>query len=363
MVNENNKLTYENQVAIQQVGSDKPTKKIYRGYLFALILLILLVGIIGGGYILWKELQANKARPATTVNNIQTQPELTSKSIAAIEKEIKKLQKKQSDQSDILTSLYRNTRGGNGNWVIAEIEYLLAIAMHKLMLEKDVALALAAMETADLKLRNLRSPRLLPVRKQLAANMNQLRAINHTDISGMAVYLAQMGELSAQLPLKLGMIKKENTAILSDENQLNDELDTEPLWKRFPRIFWQEIKSLVIIKRSDELRQAFLLPDEEYFLYQNLRMQLENARLSVLRADSENFSASIVLIQSWLRKYFDTNDSAVINIIETLDKMQIIELVPQLPDISASMENLRTYLRGVTSATVNTQNISKERNK
>jgi uroporphyrin-3 C-methyltransferase len=103
-----------------------------------------------------------------------------------------------------------------------------------------------------------------------------------------------------------------------------------------------------------------LLPGEEYFLTQNLRLELESARLSVLRADTGNLRASIVLIKSWLRQYFDTRDSAVINVMETLDQMQLIELKPALPDISSSVETLRAYLRGTANEEMSVEEPSVE---
>ncbi|MEE9575237.1 MAG: uroporphyrinogen-III C-methyltransferase, partial [Gammaproteobacteria bacterium] len=112
-----------------------------------------------------------------------------------------------------------------------------------------------------------------------------------------------------------------------------------------PKILWQEIKSLVVIKRSGEVKQALLLPGEEYYLYQNLRLELESARQSVLRSDSLNLRSSIDLILTWTRRYFDTSNSAVINVMETLDKMRSVELKPELPDISSSLESLRAYIR------------------
>jgi len=283
-------------------------------------------------------------------NNVQLQSGLTTGNIAAMDDAIKQLQQKQSEQSDALASLYRDKQGDNEDWAIAEVEYLLIIAMHRLLLEGNVITALAAMEAADLRLKGLGDPGLLPVRQQLVADMNQLRAVNHADIAGMAIYLAELVDLAADLPLHSEAITKENAALTADENQIDDGLAADPIWKRIPRLLWQEIKSLIVIKRTEEVEQALLLPGEEYFLTQNLRLELESARLSVLRADSGNLRASVVLIQSWLRQYFDTNDSAVINVMETLDQMQAIELQPALPDISSSVETLRAYLRGVANS-------------
>lgn len=334
----------------EEIAPDKTTEKRCHSRSFALIFLILIGGLTGGGYYLWKELQQIRTDLAAMEHNIQAQSGLTTGNIAAMEEAIRQLQQKQGEQSNALASLYRDIQGNNEDWAIAEVEYLLIIAMHRLLLEEDVMMALAAMEAADLRLKNLGDPELLPVRQQLATDMNQLRAVNQADIAGMAIYLAELVDLSADLPLKLEVISEANVAPSTDENQIDDKFSADPFWKRLPRIIWLEIKSWVAIKRTGDVNQALLLPSEEYFLTLNLRLELENARLSVLRADTGNLRASVVLIQSWLRQYFDTNDSAVINVMETLDRMQAIELKPALPDISSSVESLRAYLRGVANS-------------
>jgi uroporphyrin-3 C-methyltransferase len=349
----------------EQIASDKTTKKKCRGRSFALIFLILIGGLIVGGVYLWKELQQTRSDLAELGNNAQAQEQaqagLSSENIAvmaAMEDAIKQLGQKQSQQSDALASLYRDIQGDNEDWAIAEVEYLLIIAMHRLILEDNVISALAAMEAADLRLKNLGDPGLLPVRQQLVSDMNQLRAVNHADIAGMAIYLAELVDLAADLPLNSEVITK--AALSADEDQIDEGLAAEPFWKKIPRLLWQEIKSLVVIKRTGEAKQALLLPGEEYFLTQNLRLELESARLSVLSADTGNLRASIVLIQSWLRQYFDTRDSAVINLMETLDQMQLIELKPALPDISSSVETLRAYLRGTANEEMSVEEPSVE---
>ena len=343
----------ENQIEDPTGNADeKNTKKTCRGRSFALVFLILIGGLMGGGIYLWNELQQTRADLVEVGDIAQAQSSLRAGNIAAIDDAIKQLERKQSEQSDALASLYRDKQGNNEDWALAEVEYLLIIAMHRLLLEEDVMTALAAMEAADLRLKGLGDPGLLPVRKQLATDMNQLRAVNQADIAGMAIYLADMIDLSADLPLKSEVITKANVTLSSDENQVDESVDVDPVWKKVPRQLWQEIKSLIVIKRTGEAKQVLLLPDEEYFLIQNLRLELESARLSVLRADSGNLNASIVLIQSWLRQYFDTNDSAVINVREVLDQMQAIELKPAMPDISSSVESLRAYLRNAANSEV-----------
>ncbi len=328
-----------------KIMSDEKKPGSDQNNVFCFVLLILICGLAAGGYYLWNDLQQTKADITEVITNGQAQTGLTDGSLASMNDAIRQLEGKQIEQSDALASLYRDRQGSNEDWAIAEIEYLLIIAMQRLILEEDVSTALAAMEAADLRLKNLGNPGLLPVRQQLATDMNQLRSVNLADTVGMAIYLADMVDLSADLPLKSGIIVATKDQSSTDASSTDDEPVVDPFWKKVPRILWQEIKSLVVIKRSGEVKQALLLPGEEYFLYQNLRLELESARQSVLRSDSQNLRSSIDLVLTWTRRYFDTSNSAVINVMETLDKMRSIELKPDLPDISSSLENLRAYIR------------------
>ncbi len=331
----------------EQIASDKRKNKSAYCRLFGFIVLVLICTLIGGGYHLWNELQQTKVDLAEVTNNGQAQTGLMAGNIAVLEDAIKQLELKQIEQSEALASLYKDKRGNNEDWALAEVEYLLIIAMHRLLLEEDVATALAAMEAADLRLRNLGNPGLLPVRQQLASDINQLRSVNLVDITGLAIYLADLVKLSDDLLLKSSVLSVETEHALSSEANYADVED--PFWKKLPRLLWQEIKSLVVIKRSGEVKQALLLPGEEYFLTQNLKLELESARQSVLRLDSENLRASIDFIQFWLRQYFDTSDSSVVNVMETLDKMRSVELKPALPDTSSSLESLRAYVHEAAS--------------
>ncbi len=332
-----------------QIVSDEKERKSGQSRTFGFILLILICGLAAGGYTLWDELQQTKSELAEVANSGQTQTGLMAGNHAVMDDAIRQLEGKQIEQSDALASLYQDKRGSNEDWAIAEVEYLLIIAMQRLLLEEDVTTALAAMEAADLRLKNMGNPGLLPVRQQIAADINQLRSVNLADTVGMAIYLADMVDLSVDLPLKSGVIVATKDQSSAEANLSDDGPVVDPLWKRIPKILWQEIKSWIVIKRTGEVKQALLLPGEEYFLYQNLRLELESARQAVLRSDSQNLRSSIDLVMPWIRQYFDTGDSAVINVMETLDKMRSVELKPELPDISSSLESLRAYMREIDS--------------
>lgn len=307
---------------------------------FKVIIIILLAGLFYGGYHFWKELNNAKIAIEKLARDANIGLEHSNRTINKLEASIDRLAADQKSISDSFESLYKQQPGSNEDWALAEVEYLLIIAVHRLLLEQDIKTALSAMQAADLRLKDIGNPQLIPVREQLATDMNQLRSVAVVDISGLAIYLADLSSRSNTLPLKSNSI-----AIGHHQSADKNEIDQDTSWLDFPVLAWQELKSLLVIKRNNEVGQALLLADEEYFLYQNLRLELENARLSVLLGDTDNLRASINLINTWLRQYFDIGDTSVVNIMETLEQMSTIELGPELPDISSSLESLRAYIR------------------
>ncbi len=246
-----------------------------------------------------------------------------------------------------IAGLYEQQPVSNEDWALAETEYLLTLALHQLQLAGDVQSARRTMEAAALRLQGITDADLEPVRQQLAADIDQLNTLNAVDITGFSIYLADLIDRAGTLPLKKSVIEKEeNPEIPAEAVPAESGAGLQHMGSEL----WKAIKSLVVIKRGAETRQVLLPPQQEYFLYQNLRLELENARLSVIRKDTENLRTSVNLLKDWLQEFYDTQDSAVVNVLETLDMMASVELQPELPDISSSLESLRAVQRGHVSS-------------
>lgn len=256
----------------------------------------------------------------------------------------------QSGLKKNIASLYQGQNNSNQEWALAEVEYLLLIASHRLMLESDVSTALAAMQAADKRLAGLPDPGLLSVRKQLTTDINSLQSLPKVDIAGLAMYLADLSGRVEELPLAEVEIKQSPEA--GDDDAV--DVTTLPWWKNLFISVWQELKGVIVISHENEQTELSLLPQQIYFLRQNLRLQLESTRYSVLRRDTDSFHSALDIAEKWLMSYFDTSNSAVANILESLSQMRGLELNPALPDISSSLETVRAYVK--TSAPNNIEN-------
>jgi uroporphyrin-3 C-methyltransferase len=116
-------------------------------------------------------------------------------------------------------------------------------------------------------------------------------------------------------------------------------------WRALARSVWSELKALVVVRRMDRPSSPMLPPDQEYFLRQNLRLQIESARLAMLRQDVTGFEAALSTAYDWLNAHFDVTDSRVDGMVTEIQVLSGMQIKPQLPDISGALKLLRSRLR------------------
>ena len=298
--------------------------------------------MVAGGIYLLQMLQGIKYSAVALADNTVAQNEKINSRLNDLQNQIEDLRTQINGLSQSMDSMQQQP-GNNEDWALAEVEYLLVIATHRLVLEQNPDTALAAMEAAALRLKDMDDEGLNPVREQLVMDMDRLREFDQVDSSALSIYLADLIERAASLPLKEDVIEKPAQSQVPDAAVIPEQ-KVSGLQGLLGSV-WQDLKGLVVIKHKGEARRALLLPEEEYFLYQNLRLELENARLAVLHRDTANLHTSVTLLTDWLNEYFNTADTAVANVLETLKKMSTLHLNPVLPDIASSLETLRAYMR------------------
>lgn len=226
-------------------------------------------------------------------------------------------------------------------WRLAEVEYLLTVANHRINLVQDRSTAIAVFETADQRLVAIGDPGLLSVRKAIASELNLLRSISEPDLTGMALSLSSLANEVENMPL----IFKERVDQATGEKQKARPEN----WREIPAAMWEEIKGLVVIRRHQQPTEPLLPPTEAWFLHQNLRLKLEQAQLALLRRETTLFRKNLEEANVWIQTFFD-NDSAVVNnTTQTLDSLAKVELKLDIPDVSGSLRELRRLLlqRGV----------------
>ena len=103
------------------------------------------------------------------------------------------------------------------------------------------------------------------------------------------------------------------------------------------------MSGLIKITPPDQAAMPMVTPDAEYFLRTNLTLQIQVARLALLRGETAVFEQSLNDAGSWLHQYFDTESSQVVAALQTIDEIRGGQFAIAAPDISNSLRLLRQF--------------------
>ena len=207
-----------------------------------------------------------------------------------------------------------------------------------MQLEHDIPSATAALEEADRRLQQIDDPILFETRRQLINEITALKLIPHADITGASVTLRNLENQIDQLTLPTSPQASPDTAQAArDEN--------------FWSTAWRELKSLIVIRRTDQTTPPLAQPEQRFFLRHNLRLTLETAQLALLRRDTQAFRSNVSIARNWLGRYFEQNTTTRLA-QESLANIEKINLAPTLPDTTGSLKTLQSWLSRDRSSTL-----------
>jgi uroporphyrin-III C-methyltransferase len=239
----------------------------------------------------------------------------------------------QSQQAS-LEALYRDLAPSRDELALSEVEQILVLASQQLTLAGNVQAALAALQVADGKLARLDRPQLGPLRRALARDMDRLKAVPYVDVAGISIKLDQMIDSIDTLPLA----KDERVAPPASTAPAADE----SAWLRFLHGAWNDLRSVIRIEVSDRPAAPLITPQQSFFLRENLRLRLLSARLALLSHDPPSFKADLQAASGWIRQYFDKQNRPVQSTLATLAQLSVIAMPGEIPDLTASLEAVRT---------------------
>ena len=233
-----------------------------------------------------------------------------------------------------VASLAGVSEGARDAWILAESEYYMQIANAQLQLANNPRLAALALKMADERIVQLANPALTDVRRALSDELAALDIMEKPDIEGATLTLSSLAGIVESLPLA-------NAAEADDEaTEIDPELSGAGR-------AWASVKNavtgLVTVIPADEARLVQLSPDGEFFLRSNIALQLQAARLALLRGEQAIFEQTLDDTSALLNDYFDVDSAQVTSALETIADIRGHVFTTAAPDISGSLRLLRQY--------------------
>jgi len=217
--------------------------------------------------------------------------------------------------------------------LVVDIEAALRVAVQQSALTGSAEPLITAMKSAEDRLGRARQPRLDGVRRSLAKDLDRLKSTRVADLSSLTIRLDEAIRLVDELPLISQPVNNAGRALArpaaapvilskskpqrvtpaassassaeaSDSTAVREQLMQ---WGRSTaRTAWQEAQALVRITRIRQPDAILITPDQTFFLRENLKLRLLNARLALLSRQTASAVADLQVAQAALDKYFDT---------------------------------------------------------
>jgi uroporphyrin-3 C-methyltransferase len=235
---------------------------------------------------------------------------------------------------DSVASLAGISAGARQTFLLAEAEYYLQIGNAQLQLANNPHLASLALGMADERVTQLSDPALTAVRRAISDELAALEVMEKPDLEGATLTLASLARVVESLPL--ASRAAEDAPAIEDAD---DKSGVDRAWGSVK----DAMSGLVRVTPPDQAKLALVSPDAEYFLRNNIALQLQSARLALLRGEQAIFEQSLDDTSALLNAYFDTQSAQVQSTLLTIAEIRAGVFTLAAPDISESLRLLRQY--------------------
>jgi len=241
-------------------------------------------------------------------------------------------------QQAALESLYQSLSRNSDDWQIAEIEQVLAIADQQLQLTGNTKAALIALQLAETRLARADRPQFQALRRAIGRDIERLKSLPTADLVGMSRRLDAVIASIDTLPLG-GEARAEPPAPAAR----GGAGDAGEALKRFGSGLWQDLKELVVVRRVGAPEPPLLPAPQAYYLRENLRLRLLNARLELVSRHHAAFVHDLQVSRNWLTRYYEREAPATREALAELQALEETPLRAEPLSISDSLDAIRAF--------------------
>ncbi len=310
--------------------------------LFTLLAVVLALAAGAGTYLTWRAFtsaeQFSTQHLAAAEQQITTLREDTQRLKQDLSEQVtarlKAVQDEQRAQQTSLAALHAQLRRQGTSQAVAEAEYLVRIANHRLTLERDLTGALQALNLADQRLQESNDPAAAEIRVKLKEDLDNLLAVKLPDLGKLARTLAEMSEQVTDLPLS----GRQSTGATPEKSEPHS-------WREALSKLWDDINGLIVIRHGIKGSSPLLTPNEEFILRQHLRLEFATARFALLQNNTRIFRDVLRSLRGILSTHFNVEAEAVKSMLTRIMEIEQTDLQPYLPPVSLSLQLLQAQIR------------------
>ena len=352
-------------------------------WLLLVVALLAAAGLLASG-LLWQKvsnMQEELARRSTDsgaqaveARTLARQAEEATRELAARlalqDTRISEVSLQRTQLEELMQSLSRS-RDEN---LVVDFESALRLAQQQAQLTGSAEPLLAALRSADQRLQRAAQPRLNPLQRAIAKDIDRIKAASLTDVPVLLIKLDELVRLADELPLANAMPVSGAARVApaplptasappagrapASAPLATSSAEATPVEKLVayltPAAWFQSILNsvkseagkLLRVSRIEQPEAALLAPEQAFFMRENFKLRLLNARLSLLSRQTEAARSDLVTANAWLLKYFDASSRKTQLVAQSLQQIQGQLKTSELPRLDETMTALATAAAG-----------------
>ena len=265
-------------------------------------------------------------------------------------------------RSQIDELLHSLSRSRDENLVV-DLESALRMAQQQAQLTGSMQPLIAALQSAQQRIERAAQPHLAPVQRAIAQDLLHLRQASVTDTAGLLARLDDLVRQVDDLPVlnavaqaaeaqrMKALMRTQATSAGGAGGAGSSAADTglasgTAWWRSALQTSWEvvrdEARGLVRVGRIDQPEAVLLAPEQTFFLRENLKLKLLNARLGVLARQFEAARSDLAGATAALNKYFDPSSRRTQNAATLLQQAQASMKDAELPRLDDTLAALAT---------------------
>ena len=258
----------------------------------------------------------------------------------------------------LMQSLSRN-RDDN---LVGDLEGAVRFAIQQTQLSGSPDPLVSALKTAQQRVIASAQPRLAPLERAIARDLDRIATSKSLDTAGLLArlddLLRQVDDLPLQNDVATNTSRRTTTARNKDapHSHPNGKDGDEPKdaapswWSTAFSTVWNavhdEARSLVRVRRIDYPDAVLLSPTEAFFLRENLKLRLMNARLALLGRQMAASRNDLSSASDAIRKYFDASSRRTELAAQQLSQLQQAMRDVEIPRANDTLAALATAAAG-----------------
>jgi len=313
---------------------------------------VVAVFALGASVLLWQKVQAmqeNLARQSadavgqstdakTSAHQARDLAMETAAKLAVTDAKLTEVALQRAQVEELIQSLSRS-RDEN---LVVDIEAAVRLAQQQAQLTGSIEPLVSALKMADVRLGRAAQPRLAPLQRAIA---HDIARVQNTPLSDTPALLLQLDELvlladELQIANAVGATAPADTLARKPQEAVGE------WWLRVLAALREEAKSLVRVSKITEPEAALLSPEQSFFVRENFKLRILNARLGLMARQIGPARADVATAAESLTRYFAPQSRKTQTATALLQQVQTKMRTLEVPRVDETLASLSTAAAG-----------------